>query len=492
LLKSTLTANPRLYEINTLTWLRELSSRLTRPVTLGTVPSKEWDVLKELGFDLVWLMGVWKRSDEARLIAGRAGEIHPSFHAALPDWSIEDVVGSAFSVQAYEPDPAVGRWEDLQEARRCLHDRGMLMVLDFVGNHTAPDHPWVTGHPEYYLRGSSQDYQRDPSLFTPRQQQSVLYFARGKDPYFPPWTDTLQLDYSSSRTRAALLDELRRIAGHCDGLRCDMAMLALNRVFSETWAGLLRTEPPQTEFWTEVTSTMPDLLWMAEAYWGTEQEMLRLGFDYVYDKAFCDRLKYSDSRGVLQHLYADLRIQERLVRFIENHDESRSAAVFSPDRLRAAISLLATLPGMKLLYHGQLQGAKLRLPVQLLRGLPETEDPALKAFYRRVLGIANHDCFRKGKWQLLPVHPAGDGGFEDLLAYSWRWGEFCKLVVVNFSPRWAQGRVLLPEVAADADYLFFDELSGQVYERKGGEIGHQGLHCLLDPFSSHLFDVSRR
>jgi hypothetical protein len=490
--KSSLRANPHLYEINTLPWLHELSLRLARPVTLGNVPASEWDCLRDRGFDLVWLMGIWKRSRQSRLIARQTSEILPAFAAALPEWTVEDVVGSAFSVQCYEPDPAVGTWEDLKEVRRRLHERGMLLVLDFVGNHTAPDHPWVGRHPDYYLLGSPQDYQRDPSLFEPPHQERRLSFAYGKDPYFPPWTDTLQLNHFNPETRLALLEELRTISQYCDGLRCDMAMLALNRVFAETWASLLRTSPSPTEFWADATSSLPSLLWIAESYWGTEQELLELGFDYVYDKVLSDRLRYLESRDLQSHLSADPHFQERLVRFIENHDEPRSAEVFPADRLRAAVLLFSTLPGMRFYYHGQLQGARVRLPVQLRRYPPELEDPALEALYRRILDITRHKCFHEGNWQLLPVGPAGDAGFADLVAYSWRIGETCKLVVVNFSLRWAQGRVGLPDFPSGGEYLFFDELSERSYVREGAEISRQGLHCLLDPFSGHLFDVSPR
>jgi hypothetical protein len=490
--KSHLPSHPRLYEINTLPWLRLLSQRLGRPVTLGNVPAREWDAIRDWGFDLVWLMGVWKRSPQARSIALRTTELFASFQAATPDWKAEDVIGSAFSVASYEPDPAAGSWEDLREARLRLHQRGMLLILDFVGNHTAPDHPWAETHVERYLLGSPQDYQRNPSLFTPLREKPALFVARGKDPYFPPWTDTLQLDYFNPETRAALMAELRNLSRCCDGLRCDMAMLSLNRVFAQTWSGILKREPPSTEFWAEATFSLPHMLWIAEAYWGTEAEMLRLGFDYAYDKVLYDRLRYAEGRDLRPLLSADPLLQKKGVRFLENHDEARSVDAFPPDRLRAAILLLATLPGMKLFYDGQFEGCRLRLPVQLLKCLPPSEDPALKDYYRRVLGLADHHCFRKGNWQLLPVHAAGDTGQEDLLAYSWRYQSLCKLVVVNFSPRSAQGRVTLPDVASDGDYVFFDELSSEGYHRKGAEIRQRGLHCLLDPFAGHLFDVSSR
>ena len=170
----------------------------------------------------------------------------------------------------------------------------MALFLDFVGNHTALDHPWTREHPDFYVQGTHEDFDNDPSLFyrieTP--QGSRYSLAHGKDPYFPPWTDTLQLNHFSLPMRAAQLATLRTIAQHCDGVRCDMAMLHLNDIFEKIWSRFLKgAAPPATEFWTEARLAVPNLILLAEVYWGTERRLLDLGFSFVYDKELYDAVR---------------------------------------------------------------------------------------------------------------------------------------------------------------------------------------------------------
>ncbi len=70
--------------------------------------------------------------------------------------------------------------------------------------------------------------------------------AHGRDPYFPPWPDVVQLDAFSPVMRAATADVLGGIAGQCDGIRCDMAMLMINRIFGTTWGSRAGPEPPRS------------------------------------------------------------------------------------------------------------------------------------------------------------------------------------------------------------------------------------------------------
>ena len=151
--------------------------------------------------------------------------------------------------------------------------------------------------------------------------------ACGRDPYFPPWTDTAQLNAFSPKLREAALDTLRHIATQCDGVRCDMAMLLLNSVFSKTW-GEAAGSIPEAEYWTElingVRQVHRNFLFIAEAYWDLESSLQQLGFDYCYDKRLYDRLVHDDAKSVRDHLAADLSYQNRLIRFLENHDEVTS------------------------------------------------------------------------------------------------------------------------------------------------------------------------
>src|SRR5512139_817187 len=182
---------PVIYEINTWVWLHELARRLGHPVTLGSVPTEAWDALGGLHVDAVWLMGVWERSPVGLDIARSHASLQAEFRRALPDFTPEDVVGSPHCVRRYVVDPLLGGPEGLAAARKELAGRGLRLLLDFVPNHVAPDHPWVSVHPDYFIRGTAEDLSRAPGQF---YEAGSGVFACGRDPYFPPWQDVLQLN----------------------------------------------------------------------------------------------------------------------------------------------------------------------------------------------------------------------------------------------------------------------------------------------------------
>lgn len=491
--------NPALYEIHTYLWLYELSLKSGARINIGNVPSAEWDRLKRRGFGYVWLMGVWKRSRAGFEIFRTEAPEYKSFtsdiDSVLPDWEDKDLVGSPFSVAGYEPDPAIGTWEDLERARDELHKRDMGLILDFVPNHTAPDHPWVINHPEYYFRARREDFEKHPGVYSRLQHgDTIIHIARGRDPHFAPWTDTVQLNYFHPETRRALTDELKRIAEHCDGFRCDMAMLVLNEVFLNTW-GWIRKDPsqpiPEEEFWTEARKAVPGILLMAEAYWDTEWALQQSGFDYVYDKKLYDRIVSFSPGDIYLHLKAEMSFQKGLVRFLENHDEKRSIEVFGKQRLEAAAVLFSTLPGIRLYYQGQIEGNRIKIPVQLRRIMREKTDREVEVFYERLLSIINHDIFHNGQWRLREVYPMNDGSCGNLIAYTWALDRQIKLIVVNMSPSVSQGRIPLIElVSSDDEYVLTDEMHGISYIRNGADMENPGLIVILNSFKSHIFNIS--
>ncbi len=148
---------PVIYEINTWVWLGELSRKCGKSVDLATVPEQEWDALATQGFDAVWFMGVWERSPAGIDISMRNQELVEGFRRALPDFTAADNVGSPYCVRRYLVDKHLGGPKGLAAARRKLSERGLRLLLDFVPNHVAPDHPWVGKHPEYFVRGSEDD-----------------------------------------------------------------------------------------------------------------------------------------------------------------------------------------------------------------------------------------------------------------------------------------------------------------------------------------------
>lgn len=494
---ATYRSHPHLYEINTWPWVTELSRKQRRKIRLGEVPDQEWDTLEAQGFDFLWLMGIWERSPASRRIAQSDPQLIASYDRALPGWRPEHVVGSPYAIRAYCPDPELATWGELDDVREKLHRRGVRLILDFVPNHTARDHRWVQTHPEYYVTGTVEDFRQNPTgFFEAKDRGRSNFVAHGKDPYFPAWSDTAQLDYFNPATRTAMIEELRIIAQHCDGVRCDMAMLVLNDVFANTWKHLVATnERPDREFWTEAIAAVPGFVWIAEVFWDLEWHLQQLGFQFTYDKRLYDRLRTCPAREVARHLAAEFAYQSRLVRFLENHDEPRSADVFGKDRLRAVGTLVATLPGMRFYHQGQLEGKRIRLPIQLCMAADEVPEQDYIAFYDRILRITHEDVFHSGQWRLLEVHPAGDRSHENLIAYQWRSETAWKIVVVNLDSVVAHGRVRFEDgrgtgLPAPRSYSLFDQLSEQLYERPREALIEDGLYVRLDGFGTHLFAVS--
>ncbi|MGD0962950.1 MAG: alpha-amylase family glycosyl hydrolase [Candidatus Acidiferrales bacterium] len=489
----TLRPHPHLYEINTWVWLEQLAARLGRATRLGDVPDAEWDALATRGFDVVWLMGVWQRSAESRRITLEDPTIFPRYDRALPGWQLEDVIGSPYAVAAYVPDPRIGTWDDLDRARQKLRERGIALFLDFVGNHTALDHPWTREHPEFYVQGTRQDFRADPgSFFLAEGPQGTFFIALAKDPYFPPWKDVAQLNHFSPEMRAAQIAELRTIASHCDGIRCDMAMLHLRDIFGGIWGRFLAKAPaPKTEFWADAHAAVPSLILLAEAYWGTGQQLLDLGFSFVYDKEFYDAVRDVRTDEVRHRLAAPVEQQSHLARFLENHDEPRSADVFGTRRLPSAGTLMGTVPGMRFYYQGELDGCEPHLPITLRAPANAPPDEFCLEFYGKILGISNNEVFHHGQWRLLPIWPEGDATSANIIAYQWRSEKSWKVVAVNLAGQASQGRIQLGDTAlADKDYIFYDQLHDVRYPRKGGELHEIGLFVRLDGFQAHVFNIT--
>ena len=485
---------PNIYEINTWVWLSELGKKYGEFIELGSVPAREWDSIAALGFDAVWLMGVWERSPAGIAIANRNQSLLADFRRALPDYHPLDNVGSPYCVRRYVVDQLLGGPAGLAAAREELAHRGMRLILDFVPNHVAPDHPWVGTHPEYFIHGSAEEAQADAASF---QKIGNQVFACGKDPFFPAWADVLQLNAFDPGLRRAAVQTLLDIASQSDGVRCDMSMLMLNSVFERTWkerAG----QKPGTDYWTQVIPAIkqsrPDFLFIAEAYWDLEWELQRQGFDFCYDKRLYDRLEHDTAENVRLHLCADSGYQEKLVRFLENHDEPRAASVFPTDREKAAAVVAATLPGARLFHEGQFEGRKVRPPVFLARRPHEAINDELRVFYERLLQETSSPVFHDGQWSLCertgwPDNPT----FLNLVAWSWTLGESRYLIVVNLSGSRTQARVRAPWHDLQGERVWLvDGLTNTEFERSGNEIQGEGVYIELGPWERHFFRCERR
>jgi len=335
-------------------------------------------------------------------------------------------------VRATVPAP---RYDDaLARLRERLRQRGMRLILDFVPNHVAPDHHWVEQHPDFFVAGTEEKLAAEPQNYR-RFGERVL--AYGRDAYFAGWPDTLQLNYGNPALQEALLGELARIARQCDGVRCDMAMLVLPEVFQRTWG--IAPAP----FWPRATAAVraqvPGFLFIAEVYWDLEWTLQQQGFDYTYDKRLYDRLEHRAARPVREHLRAGLDFQDRLARFLENHDEPRAAATFTPEVHRAAAVITFLTPGLRFFHQGQREGRKVRISMHLGRG-PE---------------------------------------------------ELRRLVAVNYAGYQSQCYVKLPwKDLAGRRWRLRDRLGTAAYERDGADLATRGLYFDMPAWGYHAFEVS--
>ena len=480
---------PTVYEINTAVWLERLGRPQGAPLKLDEVPEAEWEALAALPVDAVWLMGVWQRSPAGLRIALEDPELDAGNRAALGDLRPEDVIGSPYCVRDYTVDERFGGPAALAAARAALAERGLGLILDYVPNHVAPDHPWTRERPSCFVPGTEEDLATHPEAFI--RTDDGLIFARGRDPYFPPWPDVVQLNAYAPALRDAVAETLIEVGGRCDGLRCDMAMLMTNEVFGRTWGQRAGT-PPAEGYWPaligRVKRVHPDLLFIAEAYWDMEWTLQQQGFDLCYDKRLYDRLVHDPPESVRAHLRADRSYQEGLIRFIENHDEPRAAATFGPEQARAAAVVMSTLEGARLYHDGQFEGRRTHVPVFLGRAPDEPPDSELRAFYERLLHAIASGGLRDGEWQLCSCEGWPDNdSYERLVSWCWSTPASRHLVVVNLSDAPAQARVRLPwnDLAATT-WQLDDRLSGALFERGGADLTSEGLYVGLEPWAFHF------
>ena len=481
---------PTVYEINTAVWLGRLGRQRGWALTLGEVPGAEWDALAALPVDAVWLMGVWERSPEGLRIARQDPSLEAANRAALPDLRSEDVIGSPYCVRDYVVDERFGGPDGLARARTELASRGVALILDYVPNHVAPDHPWLTDRPDCLLAGTEDELANHPEAFIRMPTGRIA--ARGRDPYFPPWPDVVQLNAYSPVLREAVAETLVGIGDQCDGLRCDMAMLMTNEVFGRTW-GSRGGPAPVEDYWPwligRVKAVHPDLLFMAEAYWDMEWTLQQQGFDLCYDKRLYDRLVHESAESVRGHLQADAAYQEKLIRFIENHDEPRAAATFVPAaKARAAAVVMSTLQGARMYHDGQFEGFRMHVPVFLSRGPDEAVDVDLRHFCERLVRAVADAGLRAGEWALCECTGWPDNdSFRRLVAWCWSTAHSRHLVVVNLSDAAAQARMRLPwPDLAGRSWNLTDRLSGQTFTRAGDELAAEGLYVALDPWASYF------
>jgi len=376
-------------------------------------------------------------------------------------------------------------------------------------------------HHHFRRQSRSNERQKDPAGYF---EAGGKYFAFGRGLLWEPWEDTAQLNYGDPELRAEMRQILSKIAGMADGVRCDVAMLVEQELLVSTWGSQLKparnpVSPETSEFWPtacqEARAVNPDFIFMAESYWEREKPLMDKGFDFCYDKVFYDRLVAGDGAGVDELLDLDRGYQDKLVRFLENHDEDRAAAVFSNvDQHMAAAVLTFTVPGLHFLHDGQEVGRQRRVSMHIKRRLPEEVDSStdLKALYKILLTAINGDALRNGAWERCLVYelvqgPDGNQTPEIkcgrvMTHFCWSpeegGGPFTEVVVVvvNYSPdtvsvriqgkEGGSGATMLRDLLKGRDCMLSDRLSSHRIPINGETFASKCTSCQCRPLFGAL------
>jgi hypothetical protein len=479
-----------LLQVNTRVWLTELSSQLKRRATLDDIPDRAIDEFAANGFDWIWFLSVWQTGTAAQAISRANPTWRREFEATLSDLKEEDIAGSGFAIQDYTVHRDLGGDAALGRIRQRMRQRGLKLMLDFVPNHFAPDHAWVTEHPDWFIQGTEDDIARYPQNYCRfHSQNGPLVMAYGRDPFFDGWPDTLQLNYGNQEMQLAMVGELMRIAGQCDGVRCDMAMLLLPDVFERTWG--IRNEPFWPTAMDAIRETHPAFTFLGEVYWNLEWTMQQQGFDSTYDKTLYDWLKAHQAGSVREHLAAEMDYQNKLTRFLENHDEQRASAAFDKNVHKAAAIITFLSPGMRFFHQGQIEGRQHRISPHLVRGPVEEVDEHLNAFYGRLLCVLGNNVVRNGIWRTLECVSVWEDNqtYAGFIGFEWSLPDGDRLIVVaNYSPLQSQCYLKLPGIdLSQNQWQLIDLMNDITYVRDGKELMCDGLFLDAQPWQYHVF-----
>jgi hypothetical protein len=226
--------------------------------------------------------------------------------------------------------------------------------------------------------------------------------------------------------------------------------------------------------------------------WNLQQH----GFDYAYDKRLYDRLIEGNAKAVREHFYAGLDYQDKLARFLENHDEPRAAFAFEEKNHEAAAVITFLSPGLRFFHQGQFEGRLKRISPHLVRAPQELINQDIQKFYHSLLSALKNPVFCNGWWKLLECMPAweGNNSWDSFLAFAWedRDGKSA-LVCVNYSPSSAQCYVHLPfTFHPNQSIRFRDMMNPVVYDRDAYQLSSKGMYLDLPEWGYHVFEVGNR
>lgn len=484
-------ANPHILEVNTHEWFNKIKGEIGADITLADIPESYLFDLKAGGFDAIWLMGVWQESPTSRDIARNDPGINNYLAKVQPGYSKEDIMGSQYSIYDYKVNSVFGGDEALLKFKERLNDFGIALILDFAANHLAIDNPLTLTDPDIFVRFKGDNPNKSEFFKTANGD----WLAYGRDPHFPPWTDTVQINHFNLKARQYMLDTLLKVASMCDGLRCDMVMLMLNKVFKGAWSKYIQEETPSDEFWPEaidkVKELYPRFIFVAEVYWGLEWEVQEMGFDYTYDKTLYDRLLLSTAQDIQGHLNAEHLYQKRSIRFISNHDEEAPITAFGKAKSLAAATAAATITGARLFTLSQVFGERRRLPIQYIPK-EKFKDEEIYTFYRKLLSIINNPAFHGGQWTLKHPKPLDDKDqtYKNILAWCWTQLNTCKAVIINYGPAPAKFMVALDKIPQQETVFIKEEFTDTLLSVPTAEAKSRGIVLEMKPFEIKILSVN--
>lgn len=493
------------YQIDIREFIYRLNQLKNRQHSLKDLPNDFFEELKNLGVEFFWPVGIYEPSQLSREISCSMKELHKKYYDSLPDWKEDDVIGSPYAITQYKISSKFGGEEAYKKFRAKLKNKfNLKIILDFVPNHFAIDSPVTQKHPEFFIHAPANNEKINQNEFISLTIKGKEYLiAHGKEPYSPVWKDTLQLDYRSKKVQDFMIKELLKLSEKCDGVRCDMSMLLLSDIFYNNWKDYPLPEdyiPAAKEFWYEAINKVkrenPEFVFIGEVYWSRENDLLELGFDYVYEKKLYDMLIDNRVDIINEYIKKVFSYQRKRFLFIENHDEQRSAYIFPIEKLKAVATLIYTLPSMKLIHDGQLEGKKFHHAIQLKRLHKEDTNAELKNFYNRLFDSIKKSSIINGYFKFLQPLPAWEGNpaYYNFVTFLYEDENLKKdLVVINLSPYQSQCRVKIESYdLIGKNFLIKDRLSDEEYLRNGDEMFNKGLYLDLKPYQSQIFEFIKK
>ena len=545
---------------STYVWLDQLSRAYGRNIsTLDAIPDEELDSLARWGVTGLWLIGLWERSTASERIKRMRGN--------------SEAVASAYSLDDYRIARDLGGEEAYGQLRDRAAARGLRLASDMVPNHMGIDSRWVIEHPEWFLSLPEPPYPaysfNGPDLSSDDRVGIVLedhywddsdaavvfkrfdrgsgdarYVYHGNDGTSFPWNDTAQLNFIDPVVREQVIRTILDVARRFPIIRFDAAMVLARKHIERLWwpepgagAGIpSRAEHAMpkrefearmpAEFWREVVDRVaveiPGTLLLAEAFWLLEGYFVRtLGMHRVYNSAFMHMLRDEDGAGyrkvIKETIEFDPEILKRYVNFMSNPDEKTALEQFGKgDKYFGVATMLATLPGLPMLGHGQIQGFGEKYGMEFRRAtLDEHPDPDLVARHEReIFPLLHRRAWFAEAHEFLLYDFQTDGGGVDEHVFAYSNGAGPERSLVIFHDRFASTSGSIRDSAAyavkapdgskrlvrrslaeglgltnepGAFVIFRDSRTGLESLRSSRELWERGLHIALDAYAAHVF-----